>query len=54
MIDKSKIKTNSLTIFKNIISQEGVFALYKGFPIVALNTMPGHALYFLGNYKILH
>jgi hypothetical protein len=34
--------------FTQIVKNEGIGALYKGFSIVALGTIPGHALYFAG------
>jgi len=37
--------------FSQIVRNEGVPALYRGFSIVAIGTIPGHALYF-GGYEL--
>ena len=37
--------------FGHIIKNEGFLALYRGFSIVAIGTIPGHALYF-GGYEL--
>ncbi|KAK5576067.1 hypothetical protein RB653_007205 [Dictyostelium firmibasis] len=38
----------TFSALNQIIKNEGVSYLYKGFPIVATATVPAHALYFLG------
>lgn len=43
------VKYKSAThAFTHILKNEGPLALYRGFSIVAVGTIPGHALYFAG------
>lgn len=41
-------KSSTLLLTRSIMMKEGINAFYQGFPVVAIATVPAHALYFYG------